>query len=572
MQKIIEKLDNNYFKILGIILVMIMAVLVWYSPVIFKGYPTDLPGSSQVVARNLVLTGKFSQESAKNVILNSERIRQEGTTSSKGDKLIAICNAGIYKLFGMPDANKAVLISVFVNALAFLFFFFTVWQLFNYKNALIFSGIYIFLPVIWATSLNSNSYEYAFLFLSISLFIFFSKWERYKWLKYGLVGIFLALCFLSRDAMALLAPAMLIWLWIYKRKAILPLFGSLLLVIAIFTFIFNGVFGKSSNYHLAFFRVGGESAMARDFGFYGHLYPDPYTYHYEKEDYLAQKKQEMKEGGLLARHGIAKRMSNVESSRISLLHHFTIAPILLAKHLASIISLENVGGPLIFLLFLLGLLYLFKNKKPLFNFCWLWIASVFFFCSFVALAQRNHVMDFGFIMALLVSLGIIRLAGLISNYEGIKNKFLKKNYLIFIILLLVIYQLVLSSHVVFGRVYDSSDYLKLKAYQEIILEADITAQDIMATPLDNSDIYTINYLTDKSIIKFDKNTVKKLLDENKLDFAFQEFKVTKILGFSPDMTKEILQQVKVENITDNDIEMKEVVTSPVKGLIMNLLR
>lgn len=563
-----------YQKIIILSAILFCSVFAWYSPVLFKGYSSAIPGPNNVIARNLAKTGKFSHENEKNIILNSDRIKQDGMISSTGDKAIALAGAALYKLSDSLNFDSIVLLSVVVFAMSLLFFFLTVWKLFGFRIAMIFALVYVVLPVVWETALIPGFYEFSLLFLSIGLFLFFcgNEKDKYDILRYCLSGIFLALSFLSRDAMALLAPVLLVWAWFFKRKAILPLFAPMILAIICFTVIFQFNFGKTSNYHFDYFRAAPEKTQGRDFSFYGHLYPDPYTYHYEKETYLSQKKIEAGQSGIDAQ-SLAKRISNVESNRISLWQHLRLAPLLMVKHISSLVSLESVGGPLIFLLFCFGMLCMFRQtglpagqtgRREFVYFISGWIGFIFIFCSFFALAQRNHVMDFAFVFALGAAFGIYNLIEILN--------FRHKRAALILISVMAAYHLILSSHALFGRLYGDSSYLKLKAYQEEIGKFDLNGNDIIAAPFNNNEIYAINYMADKSFVKFSRPTVEKLISENKLKFAFKEFGVTKIAGFSPELSAEITKQTGARNLADDSVAVSEITASPVKSLLMNLVK
>lgn len=553
-----------YQKIIILAAILFCSVFVWYSPVLFKGYSSAIPGPNNVIARNLAKTGKFSHENEKNIILNSGRIKQDGMISSTGDKAIALSGAVLHKISGSLNFDSIVLLSVAVFAASLSFFFLIVWKLFGFRIAMIFAPVYVVLPVVWETALIPGFYEFSLLFLSIGLFLFFCRWNKYDIFRYCLSGIFLALSFLSRDAMVLLAPVLLVWVWFFKRKAILPLFASMILAVICFTAIFQFNFGKTSNYHFDYFMAAPDKTQGRDFSFYGHLYPDPYTYHYEKETYLAQKKIEAGQSGIDAQ-GLAKRISNVESNRISLWQHFRIAPLLLAKHISSLVSLESVGGPLMFLLFCFGMFCMFRQgKHELVYLISGWIGFIFIFCSFFALAQRNHVMDFAFVFALGAAIGICNIAEILN--------FKHKYPALCLITIAAAYHLILSSHTLFGRIYDDSFHLKLKAYAAEIAKHDIGDSDIIAAPFNNNAIYAINYMADQSFVKFSRLTVEKLISENKLKFAFKEFGVTKIAGFSPELSAEITKQTGARSLADDSIAAFEITISPAKSLLMNLVK
>jgi hypothetical protein len=560
------------FKFLIIFGMVISAIIVWYSPIIFKGYSAILPNSHMVIAKNLALTGKFSSESEKNVILSSERIAADGVTSAHGDKLTPILSGYLYRLAGLPSAERAAFYSAIISSLSLLFFVLIVWELFGFLAAVIFSGVYIFLPTVWITSINPNFMEYSLLFLAIGLFFLFTEKIKSIKLKYALAGLFLALSFLSRDSMAMLAPALLIWLWVYRRRMILPLFSTLIVALIAFTFIFELAYGQTSNYHFSYFRGGGETAKARDFTFYGHLYPDPYTYHYEREAYLNEIKEKMINANGIEKQNLEKRMTNVESGGISLWRHLSVAPLLFIKHFFYFISLENVGGPLIFLLALIGWLKLKIKNRPFAIFPLVWVGTAIIFMSLAALVQRNHVMDFAFVYSLLITAGILCLAEIIKEKFFAQKNHLEIRKISIFILAIVIGQLVLSGHVTLSSTYESDSALKLRAYKDKITEANTSKIDVIAAPLDNGSIYALNYLTDINVIKFDEATVNKLILENKLQSIFNEFGVTKILGFSASGTKDISRLAAVSNISDNNVTVRPSLLSVYKILLLNLIK
>lgn len=561
---------KNLNKILVILSIFILAILVWNLPIIFKGYGFSDFTPDQALARNFLLTGKFSIENKKNIMLGSAQISEEGEISSRGNKLNPILGAYIYRFTGLPGQTEAIFISSIIHALALLFFALTVEKIFGKKEAVIFSLIYIFLPVIWLTVQTPLYYEFSLLFLSCALFIYFSAGAKYKYINYVFVGIFFGLAFLSRDAIALFAPAFLIWLWLNNKKAILPVFSSIAAIILIFSFTFSYFTGKSinNNQHLTFFNLEAKEAAYSDFGFYGHLYPDPYTFHYKKDEFLKDA-QGISNSNEIASIDMSKKLANIGESKISIWQRVKLIFILFIKHISRFFSLEDLGGPFISLFIILGLWHLYEKRNKLWQLAVFWIGSVVFLSSVVVLAQRQHMMDFGFILALLIGLGIVKLSDIIN----LKNLKISANTIILLSMAVVIYQFILSSHIAFSRGYDNSNALKLSGYKNEIEIKNISEKDIIATPITSSAIDSLNYLSDKSIVKFDKSTIVKLLEENKLDWAFKKYGVTKIMGFSPELTGQILKYTNnIESIADNTINSINMPVSSAKSLLMNLVK
>ena len=559
---------KKFIKILVIIFIFFLAITIWYSPIIFKGYGANDFTPDQSLARNLLKSGKFSIENKFNVMLSSDKIAEQGVTSSRGNKLNPIISASIYKFTGLPDQRTAILIEVIFQALALVFFSLTVWKKFGFAHALIFANVYIFLPVIWLTAIIPVFYGYSLLFLSSAFFVYFN-FKKYNYLRYVGAGVFLGLSFLSRDAVALLAPALLIWLWLYDRKAILFLFGSMAIIILScqITFALYTNTSISNNQHLTFF--GLESKQVNpEFGFYGHLYPDPYTYHFNSNEFLNEVKNTALKNDLAA-VSANKSLVNVGVSRPSVIAYFSLAFVLLAKHISRLFSLEDIGGPLVTLLALLGLYYMIVKKEKIWQLGLLWMASAIFIMSFIVLAQRQHMMDFGFIIALFISLGIISLSEIIAKLE---IKRLTKNVLLVGLTIFLIMQFVLSAHVALSRSYDGSGILKLNRLNRAIELAKLGDGDIIATPLSSSEIDSLNYLSDRSIVKFSNDTIKQLIQDKKINQAFQDFGVTHIIDFDQNLTGSIIQSTNVKNINiSSDNEVTDTV-SPLKSLFMNLVK
>lgn len=563
---------RKFSEVVIIILIFFLALFIWNSPAMFKGYGFTYFTPDQSLTRNLLKTGKFSIENKKNVMLTSSKISEEGEISSRGNKLNPIISSYIYRVTGLPEQNEAIFICSVIHSLALLFFALTVKKLFGNKEAILFSLVYIFLPVIWLTAQTPIFYEFSLFFLALAMFLYFnaaSKPYKHFLINYILVGIFLGLSFLSRDAISLFAPGFFIWLFFNNKKAIIPIFSSLIIIFITFyslsSFLMSAPF--NNNQHLTFFSLEAKVAKYSDFGFYGHLYPDPYTFHYNRALFLKDIKETSKLNDLESIN-ISKSLKNIGESKISIGQKIKLIPILLIKHISRLFSLEDIGGPFISLFIILGLWYLYAKKDKLWQLSILWIGSVVFILSFIIFAQRQHMMDFGFILAVLISLGIIKFVDIIS----LKDVRIKASHITFLITAVVIYQFILSAHIALSRSYDNSNFLKLRAYGDEISSNKVFASDIIATPLNSSSIDTLNYLTDKSIIKFDNETIVKLLEENKIDWAFKEFGVTKIIGFSPELTAAILEKSDVKNIADNTIKSVQIPVSSIKSLFMNLVK
>ena len=539
---------------------------VWYSTDLFRGYPACKVSPNSILARNINQTGFYSLESDKNVVLSPELIKEKGQPSSLGNRMTSYLYAGILKIAGDPNLRSYLLLSIVINALAFVVFLRLILYLFDFKIASLFGFIYILLPLNWQVPYNIGTYEFAFLFFSLFLlFYFIGQNKRHSYLYYISSGLFLALAVLSREALLLIVPFLMIFLFIKKRKK--QLLYIFIPFSVIFLFFWLPSLGQNINLNLLSNDLSTEDKIA-DFSFYGHLYPDPYTYHFEKEDHL---ENIVKDKNFSVKNiETLKYLKNIESEKIGFLNRIQISLMLVVRHLFRFISLQEIGGSLVLLLFFLGLLYLKNKNKFLMEFIIYWILSAIVLMAFVLLLGRSHMMDFNWALALLVALGVLFLSNLIANHFNFEHK--KRLAVLVVMLIAASYHLVLSNHVVLGRVYDQSDIPLLYTYAQQIDREGISNKEVIALDIASSDMYNLNFLTDKSYVIFRAETIKRLLKEESLNRAFENYNVGYIIGYSENLSDQITQQVGVVNISSNSVKPFDFRVSRNKGWLMNLVK
>jgi len=549
--------------------VFVFAVIVWYSPVLFKGYPVYTMSTNAVMARNVYQTGLYSAESDLNVFLSSNLIEEQGHISAKGNKLTSLFYAQVFKITGLPEVGNFILLSIFIHALTLIIFTGLVFYLFDFKKASVFSLIYIFLPFNWIMPYGLAGYEFALLFLAL-FFLFYLygiKQKKYSYLYLIIAGLFLGLAGLSREALLPIVPFLFVFLWLTKRRR------HMFYIFIPFT-ILLAVFWLPSLGHNAYIQLFttqvSEEVKSADYSFYGHIYPDPYTYHFEQEEFLENLREQMSESTLMKKMGEIRGTKIMAIQEIGLFDRIKIGIMLSSRHLSRFFSLEYLGGPFIFLLILLGGYKLRQRNKHLYQFFVYWILSTIFLLSFVILGARDHLMDFGWAIALLVSLGLLTLSKILVEYFDLKDKKALVVYLV--ILLAVLYNLVLVGHVGWSKVYDNSNNSLIEAYAREIKKENISDQEVIAVNLIPGEAYSLNYLTNKSIVVFSNETVKKLLDNNKLELAFNEFGVKYILGYSDKLTEDVLNQTEVTSIATNSLEPVVPEMSRNRAWLMNVIK
>ncbi len=562
----------KYFLFISIFLliVFILAVVVWYSPVLFKGYSAYIISTNTVLSQNLYQTGFYSIENDLNVFLSPNLIESQGHISAYGNKLTSLIYAQIFKITGLPQVSDFILLSIFIHALTLLIFTGVVFYLFDFKKALVFSLIYIVLPFNWTLPYKLASYEFTLLFLALFfLFYFYGiKQKKYNYFYLIISGIFLGLACLAKEATLLIAPFLFIFLLLKKQKRyLIYIFIPFSILLAIF-WLPN--FSYNTNLNLFTTQTSKELKSA-DYSFYGHIYPDPYTYHFERDEFINQLKNSMESGEfIIAKQlGKIKMLKNMGIREISLVERISIGLMLGARHIFRFFSLEDIGGPFIFLLILLGVYRLRQKNKSLYQLLVYWIALSVFLFTFIILVVRNHLMDFNWAIALFITLGIFYLANIIVDHFNLKK--MKTIFIYLIILFAVLYNFVLVNHVAWSRVYNNSNNLLIEAYMEKVKKMNVDDNKVIAVNLSPNSALNLNYLTNKSIIVFVPESIEKLLEKNELSFIFDKFGVKYVLGYSDQLTEDILNQTETINVSNNLLKPVIPEISRNKGWLMNLI-
>ena len=559
---------KHFLKIILVLFSVFIGGLVWYSPFLFKGYSPDAVNDQLVLARNLAKTGKFSIYNDHGVLLASDMIAEAGETSSIGNKLTARLYSKIFGAFGQMGISEIITVSVVINSLTLLAYAFLVYYLFGIKTSLVFSLVYAFLPTNWRNVYALGNYEFAFLFLSLFfLLFFFGRERRYNYIYLAASGFFLSLAVLAKEAFLIMLPVLFVFLLMQrKRKELVSVFAPILIIISVF--YLPSFFGGENIYKGQLLAQAPDKQY--DFSLAGHLYPDYYTFRFDREDFLKQYERTEKGGqGIIKSLNIKKAAANVGVKDINLRERIIVGANLFLAHVARFLSLEDMGGPFVFSLGFLGVLYLKKRDNFLRKFFIWWMGGSIFLFSFVAIAGRNHLMDFGWAIALLVALGAGYVFETIGRNFDLNGR--KKTITGVLAALVLVYGLLVADHAVWGRAYDGA-ILKTYAYADAVKNKNIAIGDVIATAIRHDENLLLNFLADKSVIVFRPETMEKILAQGKGKEVFKEFNIKHILGYPDELSQKIAKATGVAVIATDKISYKTTESSPAKSLLMNLIR
>lgn len=512
--------------ILGLtcLLIFFASLAVSYWPVYHKGYVWSFSADEMILARNFGLTGEYKIDNEKNITLSSEVVKQQGIKSELGNKLTPILYGYIFKFFGFfPWLPLAVCLTIY--AVINVLFFLLINKRFSFRLGALFSLLAVFSPFILQNTSRFGTYEWAMLFLTVGLVFYFWR-ERPSWKNLLVTGIFLGLATLARNSFLILPFAFAVYeLWQVKswKRAIV-----LALPLVIFWGIYLGPGLLSEEGMNNTYISGAEERTTA----YMHIFPDPYTWHYERDVY-AQTLIGSTDYGVsefLLKYGYPVSAKNKITMYLASVWSYP----------TGFLSEKNSGGPFILFLLILGIFYLWKQDKKLIWLFSLWSGLLYIFLIINTGNHFGHMMPLEFPFFLLTAFGILALINFIEKQVW-PGKI--KKLLIFGFLMAFVLQLIQADQEMFHEKYL---YSGARQSYNIISQVQKSAgnlnkkTDTIAVGAQNPSTSIINYYTDLNTIYFAPTTVQRLLQENKLEWAFEQFGITKIVGYSEDLSREIV--------------------------------
>jgi hypothetical protein len=157
----------------------------------------------------------------------------------------------------------------------------------------------------------------------------------------------------------------------------------------------------------------------------------------------------------------------------------------------------------------------------------------------------DHFLELRFLIVLGIALGIIWFIDLILPlFKNNKSKYV----VIAIFAIGFLTHFIQADQWMLHEEYSSSPIENILELSQAVNKTQLDKyKDVIAVGTSLSHPWAMNYYTDQSFVYFDVQTIKKLLSQQKLAWAFEQFGVTRVIGYEPTLTQEIIAQT---NITD----------------------
>ncbi|MFH2013874.1 MAG: hypothetical protein ABIJ17_02795 [Patescibacteria group bacterium] len=517
-------MKKKYLIVIAV-LIFVISIAVRFWPILYKGYSFGFSFDNLILARNLNLTGEYSVDNEKNIILSSELINEQGIESNFGNKLTPVLYSKIFNIFSFNE-NIPLYVSLLLYGIISVLLFLLVFKLFNIQIALLFSFFEIFSPLVLQYSMRTGLYEWAMLFLTIALLIYLWK-EKPNWIRLIFSSLFFALAFLARNSFLIIPIVFLIYDF-WKSKSIKRIIIFILPLLIVYS-IFFGLSGVNNSY------LSSEDTT----DVYLHIFSDSYTFHYERDDYVEKivdsEDYNYDYSQFLEKYGYS----------ISLKNKISMYWASITSYPKGFVAQTTFGGSILIFFLILGGFYLYKNKRKLLEFFILWAGFLYIF---LIVAKSNH---WGHFLSLQLPIFILISLGVHCIFEWILKQNWKKffKYLFIIGFMLSIFvHLIQSDKWMLHEEYLYSKIDQSMKMVSIIKESDLNKKiDIVAVGGENGQTaMIINYYTDISTIYFHPQTIEKLLKENKLQWAFDEFGVTKIIGYNKELNDQMIDLIDID--------------------------
>lgn len=519
--------NKKRYLIFFVSAIFILSFFVRLYPSIHRGYFNEATINLLGISKNLALAGEYSTDNDKAVVLSSSRIKGEGVKAQIGNNLTTILYSEIFKTFGFKQEIPFYL-SIILFALSSALLFLLVLRMFNLELALIVALLDVFMPFVAQGANKPGYYEFAFVFFFISFLFYFDK-KKVSNTRLILAGLFFGLAAVSRNAFTISFLPLIAYDY-FKERSLKRIF-----YLAIPFLIIAGIF-------LAPDYLSGETeysfmTVSHRTRFDGHLFPDPYTYYFEKDEFLKDVSliKEPDNEQFVSQYGVK---TPLQYKLYSYYNSFRF-------YLTRCFALINFGGPLILALIILGAIILHKKRKDLVKFFLGWFGFLYIILIILKTNNWDHFLEIRFPLMLLAGIGAYWI--IIKISASLKNPILKCGAAALFLLAIAVH-LVGCEKWLFHDLYRNSFMEKAPALSEAIKQAEISDDDVVAVNYLNTAPYYLNYYIDKSFVYFDKETVSRLLRENKLKTGFDFFGVTAMIGSDQDQLAQVKEQTGVRTI------------------------
>jgi hypothetical protein len=534
-----------FWHISGLVLFCALVVSMWHIPVLFSGYSFEIPHLHY--ARNFADTGTFAGE---DTIGRHVMASQHPTINSAQDgRLSTVIFAFFSKWIGWDNLAGWALLSSVILALSLVALWAAVSTLFSRRIAWITIVITALMPIYWKSAVYLSNFQLALLFLFIS-FASFALLRRRHWYALIVSGFFFGLSIAAKDLFLIFAPwyaLSYIWLFAPKWKHVLKgglLFFGIALCVYFIPYIGDiQEYGYPRNQNLARVWPGAEELANET---YLHLYPDPYTYFFNREAFDASIVERAENATTLERAQLQKTLRAYGVGNWNVWRVLKNGMWLFINSIPSFFHLGTIGGVFLWLFILPGVVSLWREDRKMLALLGGLILTTYIVIRFVLGYNREHFGDIGWVLALLSALGVVRVSDLCAH----AGKRISSITVSIVIMLILALQLVQANRVEFARLYRQTMIVDTLSVSRAI--AQVPEQSVVAMPLHPMRTGRISFLSGRTTVIFAEETMNALLETGAISSSLEKYGVTHIARYPEELSARLQRETGVEILTDEN--------------------
>lgn len=388
--------------------VCMVFVLLWVLPVAIMGYTPDL-FTPLLHARNFAATGQFMYLDELGRILSTDLLPTLGQPSTLDGRLSSVVYGLISQSVSLSDSVTWALVGSVYMAIALWFMWLAVYKVLSPRIAWISLIISALLPVYFWSAIYLDFYNVAFVFLFASMAAYVWLRERSEWWALVVSGVLFGAAIAAKDVFLVFLPWYVVsYLWQGRRQWLVTSVQTGLFLVCAGVMYLSPYYGDivqlgyPVNQNLAKLWPGAADLANES---YLHLYPDPYTYHFAKEEFDTAFIAEFEGKPLLQRIRQEKVMLGYGLSS-GMWRRLQLGTVLLFESIPPFFHRTNTGGVFLWLFVIPGAYLLWqKHRNVLWNMLGL-TASMYLVIRFVLLYERDHFINIAWLFGVLVASGM----------------------------------------------------------------------------------------------------------------------------------------------------------------------
>lgn len=512
--------------------VLLLGSIVWLLPVALVGFPFEAP--HLLLARNIAMSGLPSMTDDIGRLLAPHLLPSLGMPTALDGRLAAYIWALFGGLFSWNALNQWVVLNTIMLASAAGCWWYVVLRLFGRSTAWLSLLLLMAMPVFARQSIIVDPYGPGLFFLFLSFALCLGLWPRRPWLALVLSGAVFGAAAGCKDAFLLFVPLMAgCFLWVHRRhrkKAFCQTFVALCALGLVYAVPYvNDIKTIGYPYNQNLILLWPTKAEIRN-EIYLHLYPDPYTYFFDRERFTNKYIASLPELSLIERLNQGKLLLNFRLGG-GIGFRFFNGVWLLSQASITYFQQELIGSLWLWLFVIPGWYALHRRKHSL-----AWILPFLIVASeliirFVLHYERNHFLEVAWIFALFGAVGIAEMG------EKLKGERIRAGGVMALITGVLVLQSLLTYRIQLARDYRGTPVPLLYQIASAAKQLPVTA--VVAVPFPPDLTEALALMSNRTIILLREETVASLFKEGNWKTISERYGITYLYGYDHALTEHL---------------------------------